>query len=155
MHPKNPNLMAYAIYSSFFFFSIIIIIIKKKNLSLSLSHSLSITLPCAFSDDLVDPMARSPSNIDRRWRGNVIGFPISLQPSMAELLFGDRSHPVPNLSLARSVTKELSVAIVVLTQCLAEVYGVREGNWVFPIPSVLFPLSFHTSSDERSVNWFC
>ncbi|QCD94932.1 hypothetical protein DEO72_LG5g3022 [Vigna unguiculata] len=47
-------------------------------------------------------MHRSPSNIARRWRGNVIACVILLQPSVVELFFDFRSVFVIDLSLPSS-----------------------------------------------------
>lgn len=44
-------------------------------------------------------------------------------------------------ALTKFVTEYISVAGVILTQCSSEVYGVREGNRGFSIPSVLSSLS--------------
>ncbi|KAG4959682.1 hypothetical protein AAZX31_13G140000 [Glycine max] len=81
---------------------------------------------------------------------------ILLQPSLAVLFFDDRYH-----RCARSEPHQFpNLRTLPHWRCLNAVFG--RGVWserrerVFSDSVVtLFPLSFHTSSDERIVDWFC
>lgn len=89
----------------------------------------------------VDPMDPSPSNILAGGAATLSVFWFRCSHPWRCCFLTTDLIAVPDLSLTKSLTEDLSFADVILTQCLTEMYGVREGKWYFPIPSLLSSLS--------------